>query len=264
MFISKKICFIELEKTGISTIKKFLKNHIQEGKITRPHDNVTNEILKKKLFFIGSIRNPLDWYISRWSYGCMMKNDDSMYRNLTKKRLSYSRINNIDKQYIKKIYYFKNQLFKNSNFWSDLYSDPYNSKNFRIWLKSILNSKKKDQLAEHYYFSSFYKKFGYMTFRYLVMFTNPDNRKQLFHNLNKYSDLLDFDKNFNFINYFIKVENLQSDLNELFAKLDLKVTNDIEIVNPSKRNRDINYYYDDECVEIVKRYEKFIFDKYQY
>ena len=87
MFISKKICFIELEKTGISAIKKFLKNHIQEGKITRPHDNVTNEILKKKLFFIGSIRNPLDWYISRWSYGCMIKNDDSMYRNLTKKRL---------------------------------------------------------------------------------------------------------------------------------------------------------------------------------
>ncbi len=143
MFVSKKICFIELEKTGISTIKKFLKDHIDDGKITRPHDNVTNELLEKKLYFIGSIRNPLDWYISRWSYGCMMKEDDSMYKNLIKKRISYSRINNIDQQYIKKIIYLKNQLFKNSKYWNNLYSDPYNAENFREWLKSILNSKKK-------------------------------------------------------------------------------------------------------------------------
>ena len=264
MFISKKICFIELEKTGISSIKKFLKSHIEEGKITRPHDNVTNEILEKKLFFIGSIRNPLDWYISRWSYGCMMKNDDSMYRNLIKKRLSYSRLNNIDKQYIKKINYFKNQIFKNSNYWSKLYSDPYSVKNFREWLKSILNSKKRDQLAEHYYFSSFYRNFGYMTFRYLVMFTKPDNRNQIFSNLEKYEDILDFDRNFNFINYFVKVENLKSDLDKLFKILDLKVVNNLEIVNPSKRNPNINYYYDDECKNLVKKYEKFIFEKYKY
>ena len=264
MFISKKICFIELEKTGISSINKFLKSHIKEGNITRPHDNVTNDLLEKKLFFIGSIRNPLDWYISRWSYGCMMKNDDSMYRNLIKKRLSHSRVKNINHQYIKKIKYFKNQLFKNSEYWSNLYSDPFSAKNFREWLKAMLSSKKKDQLAEHYYFSSFYRNFGYMTFRYLVMFTNPDNRNQIFTNLKEYDDLLKFDKNYNFVNYFIKVENLKSDLDKLFKILNLEVVNKLEIVNPSKRNPDVDYYYNDECINLVKKYERFIFEKYEY
>ena len=101
MFISKKICFVELEKTGISSINKFLKDHIKDGETTQPHDYVTEDLMKKKLFFIGSIRNPYDWYISRWSYGCKMKNEDSMYKNLVNKRLSYSRIKNIKGQYLK-------------------------------------------------------------------------------------------------------------------------------------------------------------------
>ena len=96
MFISKKICFLELEKTGISSINKFLKEHIKDGETTQPHNYVTEDLMKKKLFFIGSIRNPYDWYISKWSYGCMMKNEDSMYKNLVNKRLSYSRIENIN------------------------------------------------------------------------------------------------------------------------------------------------------------------------
>ena len=154
MFISKKICFLELEKTGISSIKKFLKNHIKDGEITRPHDYVTEDLLKKKLFFVGSMRNPYDWYISRWSYGCMMKNEDSMYKNLVNKRLSYSRIKNINGQYLKKFTYLKKQIFKNNKFWSELYSDPYNAKNFQKWLKAILGGNKKNELAEQYFFSS--------------------------------------------------------------------------------------------------------------
>ena len=264
MFISKKICFLELEKTGISSIKKFLKSHIKDGEITRPHDYVTEDLLKKKLFFVGSMRNPYDWYISRWSYGCMMKNEDSMYKNLVNKRLSYSRIENIKGKYLKKFTYLKKQIFKNSKFWSELYSDPYNAKNFQKWLKAILGSNKKNELAEQYYFSSFGKNLGYMTFRYLIMFTKPNNRNQIFNNLNSYNDIKNFDKEFNFINYFIKVENLYADLNKLFKTLNLNIENDLEKINTSNRNKEINYYYDDDCKEIVKQNEKFLFEKYNY
>ena len=67
MFISKKICYLELEKTAISSIREFLKKNISDGKITGVHNFVTNELINNNLFFVGSIRNPLDWYISRWS-----------------------------------------------------------------------------------------------------------------------------------------------------------------------------------------------------
>ena len=264
MFISSKICFLELEKTGISSINKYLKNHIQEGKITRPHDYVTDEILNKKLFFLGSIRNPLDWYISRWSYGCMMRSDDSLFRNFVKKRFNISRINNIDGQYFKKIKYLKNQLFKNNTNLESLYSDPYNKDNFKKWLKELLTNKKNSPLAEHYFFSSLYLNFGYMTFRYLIMFTKPNQRKKIYSEIKNYQNIIDFDKNYNFINKFVKVENLKYDLEVLMKELGIDKTKEIEIVNPSKRKKDLDYYYDDETLEIVKKQDKFIFDKFNY
>ena len=264
MFISSKICFLELEKTAISSIKKFLKNHIIDGKITRPHDYVTEEILKENIFFLGSIRNPFDWYISRWSYGCMMRADDSLFRNLVKKRLNISRIKNIDKQYLKKFNYLKNQFFKNTNYLENLYSDPYNQKNFQLWLKELLVKKKDNSLAEHYYFSSFNKSFGYMTFRYLIMFTNPKYRENIYSKLKSYKDIKDFDNNYNFINKFVKVENLNEDLNNVTKELGINKNMEIEIVNPSRRKKSFEYYYDKECLEIVRKQDKYIFDKFKY
>tara|TARA_A100001035_G_scaffold223624_1_gene184158 strand:+ start:279 stop:1073 length:795 start_codon:yes stop_codon:yes gene_type:complete len=264
MFISSKICFLELEKTGISSIKKFLKNHINEGVITRPHDYVTEEILNKKLFFLGSIRNPLDWYVSRWSYGCMMKTDDSLFRNLIKKRFNISRIQSIEGQYLKKIYYLKNQFLKNNRNLENLYSDPYNHKNFQLWLKEILLKKKNNALAEQYYFSSLNKNFGYMTFRYLIMFTKPQQRKKIYSDIKSYKEIEDFDKSYNFINKFMKVENLQNDLENLLKELGINKKNEIEIINPSKRNKDSDFYYDKESIEIVKNQDKYIFNKFNY
>jgi len=187
-----------------------------------------------------------------------------MYKNLVNKRLSYSRIKNIKGQYLKKITYLKKQIFKNREFWSELYSDPYNAKNFQKWLKAILDSDKKKEFAEQYYFSSFNNNLGYMTFRYLIMFTKPNSRNQIFNSLNSYNDIKDFDKNFNFINYFIKIENLYSDLNKLFKILNLNIESNLEKINSSNRNQEINYYYDDECKEIVKQCDKFLFYKYNY
>ena len=80
----------------------------------------------------------------------------------------------------------------------------------------------------------------------------------------KYLELPVFDKNYNFINKFVKVENLKHDLESLIKELGIDKINEIEIVNPSKREKNLDYYYDDETLEIVKKYDKFIFDKFNY
>lgn len=264
MFISNKVCFLELEKTGISSIKKYLKQHMSDGIITRPHDYVTEDILQKKILFIGSIRNPLDWYVSRWSYGCMMKNNDSLFKNFVNKRLNLNRINNIEGQLSNKIKYLKNQFFKKSKYIENLYSDPYNKDNFRLWLKELLTKGKKSSLAEHYFFTSLKKNFGYMTYRYLIMFTKPQYRKEIYYKLNGLNDIEEFDKKYVFIDNFLKIENLKDDLKKLVHKLDIDGKAVIEIVNPSKRIRELDYYYDDETINIVKNYDEFLFKKFNY
>ena len=64
MFISDQICFVELGKTGCSYIRKVLDQNIKLGKLTKIHDQISNDLLNSKKLKIGSIRNPLDWYIS--------------------------------------------------------------------------------------------------------------------------------------------------------------------------------------------------------
>ncbi len=103
-----------------------------------------------------------------------------------------------------------------------------------------------------------------MTFRYLIMFTKPQQRKKIYSNINSYKDIEDFDKSYNFINKFIKVENLQNDLENLLKELGINKKNEIEIINPSKRNKDSEFYYDKESIEIVKNQDKYIFNKFNY
>ena len=67
-----------------------------------------------------------------------------------------------------------------------------------------------------------------------------------------------------FINKFMKVENLQNDLENLLKELGINKKNEIEIINPSKRNKDSEFYYDKESIEIVKNQDKYIFNKFNY
>ena len=138
MFISNKLCFLEFGKTGCSYIREVLSENIQEGFLTPIHDTINEDLLKSNCLFIGSIRNPLDWYVSLWAYGCLKQKKDPLYSNLTSRRINPFRLSSINKNYLKKIKFIYDQFFKNINQNKSLYSDPYNGKKFREWIKIIL------------------------------------------------------------------------------------------------------------------------------
>ena len=185
-----------------------------------------------------------------------------LFRNLIKK-FNISRIQSIEGQYLKNIL-LKKSILKNNTYLENLYSDPYSHKNFQLWLKEILLKKKNNALAEQYYFSSINNNFGYMTFRYLIMFTKTSTKKKIYSDIKSYKEIEDFDKSYNFINKFMKVENLQNDLENLLKELGINKKNEIKIINPSKRNKDSDFYYDKESIEIVKNQDKYIFNKFNY
>ena len=59
MFISKKLCYLELHRTGSTHISKVLKKYIPEGEIIGSHNRATEEVYNSgNLKFIGSVRNP--------------------------------------------------------------------------------------------------------------------------------------------------------------------------------------------------------------
>ena len=138
MLITDKIIYIELHKTGSSHTREiFLEMYGGGCKIAGKHasyDSVPEDILgnfEEKLK-IGNIRNPWDWYVSLWAFGCQQKG--GIYNYLTSdykiKRLSKKGVKSFIKRTLKKEY-----PRLDHNIWNKLYSDSNDYKNFNTWLK---------------------------------------------------------------------------------------------------------------------------------
>jgi len=269
MFISDKLCFLELGKTGCSYIREILSQNIQQGVLTHIHDTINDNLLNSNRFFLGSIRNPFDWYVSLWAFGFFKKKKAPLYSNLTSRRINPFRLSSINKNYLKKTKFISNQFFKDIDNNKKLYSDPLNINNFREWIKIILKKKNKDQLGEHYAISNTNKFIGYMTFHYLLRFINPSKLYMLFNNeIGTYEDLKSFDKKSNFIKSIVRFENIDQDLLKIFNQLNIQVDEEKILqkkpVNKSIRLRDTMSYYDNETINIVRQNDSLIFEKYKY
>jgi hypothetical protein len=71
MFISNKVVFLELHKTGSSLLRKLFKSEgVLAGEIIGKNNQISNNLLTQDSIIVGSIRNPWDWYVSLWAYGC--------------------------------------------------------------------------------------------------------------------------------------------------------------------------------------------------
>ena len=69
MFISNKLVYLELHKTGCSHIRRILSIAL-DGELAGKHNKATKDLFTERRVFVGSVRNPWAWYVSLWGYGC--------------------------------------------------------------------------------------------------------------------------------------------------------------------------------------------------
>ena len=261
MLIGDKLVYIELHKTGSSHITKILsslpsfKNKIY-GK-HNPFHTIPKSVLTdfNSKIKIGSIRNPWDWYVSIWAFGCLHRG--ALYYALTKTP-KLSTVSGL----IASVSQFKNRVQ-----WKKVYANSFDPELFRQWLKYILIEKKND-IGEGYGTSDLSDFAGLLTYRYLKLFTY--NFHVNLRDIVDYENLEDFDKKNNFIDMVIKTENLNESLIENASKMGIPTQEIIDILkhfndrtNASERN-DYRQYYDGETKELVKEKERFIIEKYNY
>jgi hypothetical protein len=265
MIISESFVYLELHKTGCTHTRNILMqleslktkeigkhNALEELSVTEQ-----TEIAGKKI--LGNIRNPWDWYVSLWAFGCMGKG--GLYKNFPEipnknsingwkeivRRIREGEEINIDKDYV----------YANSD-------DP---DRFRIWIKSILN--RKVDFGEGYKQNAISKDAGLLTYRYLMLFIK--NGVKAASQLKTYDEFIQYEKENNLIDIVIKNESIEKDLldnssvlgidsieiNQLIQQASTKKTN-------SSKRKDYKYYYDDESRALVKQKEKFIIEKFGY
>tara|TARA_Y100000590_G_scaffold426042_1_gene534647 strand:+ start:2299 stop:3087 length:789 start_codon:yes stop_codon:yes gene_type:complete len=257
-----------MHRTGSTLLVELLNKYVPNGKIVGVHERPGQDIYKSNRFFLGSIRNPWEWYVSAWSFGCVKRG--GLYKRLALKRIHFKNLGFKTKPLLAP-YIFLQQFWRPLSLWRKLYNDPKSIKNFREWLKLLLGGTRIHDIGEGFDFSSINKFSGLMTYRYLVFYSS--NIKSLYNNsLTSFEDLEEFDKKNNILNYTIRNESLEKNFFDVLLKLNIKISEkEKDNINNLKRgkwgvwrDKKLEDFYDDECLELIEQKEKLIINKYKY
>lgn len=85
MLVSDHLVYLELPKTACSHIRDLLKLLVG-GDIVGKHNRLPGHLMQQNKMIVGSIRNPWDWYVSMWAYGCDRKG--LLYKRLTSRKFN--------------------------------------------------------------------------------------------------------------------------------------------------------------------------------
>lgn len=273
MFVSDKVLFLELHKTGGSHIGKMLQTYVggeQRGKHNRPSQDLLDR------YVIGSIRNPWDWYVSLWAYGCSKKG--SVYLQTTR-RLSfdyYYRQLNREMgvvwlslpQYLRQVW---GDWRKPVSSWQWCYEDANDPKRFQLWLSMLLNPKHKYEIGEGYGFSSLSEHFGLLTYRYFKLFSSMGAELYSSESVPE-SAIGDLWQQFAYIDGFVRNEHLEDDLLSALDDAGVAISDDArkniiagkkDKTNASVR-KSAEYYYDQKSLDLVAQRERFIIQQHAY
>ncbi|KYK27810.1 hypothetical protein AYK20_02190 [Thermoplasmatales archaeon SG8-52-1] len=280
MFVTDKLIYLQMQKTACTHIASLLSKHIGGQQIGK-HNYL--EDFNTKKFICGSIRNPWDWYVSLWAFGCKTAGSGFLHWKLVNtgfltfpNLLNFVKSNkygpyNFTSVQIKDILdYFFNEFKKPIFSWRESYKDYKSSEGFRKWLKLIFDPSRIRDLYEGYSLSSICEFAGLMTYRYCGFFHRDFFNFNNFKNINNIEELKKFDKNNNILDYIIRVEFLEEDFIKMLEKagynIDEKTKDQIRKSGKTNVSNHLktSHYYDKETIKLVAEKEKLIIEKYNY
>lgn len=287
MFVSDKLLYLELPKTACSQIRDLLMLFLG-GEILGKHNRLPENLIGGDRMIVGSVRNPWDWYISLWAFGCDRKG--VLYERLTSRKLKglglLGKYGSSMK--LSSVFPFLSEvIFKSCDDWRRLYSNSQDPSLFQEWLHRILDvkSNRKYSFGEGYALSPASSYVGIYTYSYLKLFLRKDH--ELFRKgVEDFFYLQNLDQEANIVDRFIRVENLEADLIQVLLEsgvnqdaisidkirsfkpkwhMDKEGDKGMERpTNASSRVRDVGYYYDESTKKLVAEREQLIISKHGY
>lgn len=273
MFVSDRLVFLELQKTGGSHIRRLLEKYV-EGRLVGKHNRVAKEYTDK--YVVGSIRNPWDWYVSLWAFGVggcgairarsTRGIDLGYYHRMLPRAMGKNRLT--PAEFIVSLYHDANKPVQR---WEKTYQDSSEPVQFRAWLKLLMDASRRYDVGEGYGFSPLSVHAGLFTYRYFRLFTTG---KGIYNDqrLLEQRGMEEFDRDFNILGGVIRTESLEEDfirvlgdagyvlpddhLQEIREKVDSKT-------NVSQRKSAKNYY-DDDTIALVGMRDQYLIRKYGY
>lgn len=274
MFVSDSIVFTELHKTGGTHIGKWL-SRLSDGQQIGKHNRIPQALRDR--FILGSVRNPWDWYVSLWAFGC--SGQGSVHRQVTRR---------LDLPYLRRqlapemgrhrigpriaLRQLWQDAIKPAGTWRMTYRDSSDAIAFRRWLAMILDPVRRFDVAEGFGFSPVSDWAGLMTYRYLKLFSHLDERLYTESALATPAGTRQLWEQHRLVDFVIRTEHLEDDLMRALALAGVPL-NDIQRRQLEEaRNRKTNaskrlpmaHYYDAAAVALIAEKEALIIDQYEY
>ncbi len=230
------------------------------------HGRLPESILNTDRLIAGSVRNPWDWYVSVWAYGC--DGEGVLYKRLTGSRKLPG--HGYRKSLLTGVSNCLHELCRSRRSWRETYTDSSSPVLFRRWLTALLDPARSRGLGENYGRSPLSRFAGFYTYRYCYLFhrTLPHLYDGTIQNR---ETLLEADEKLNIIQYMLQTEKLTEGILELFEGAGINPDREVreKIVklnrtNPSSRNKDFAFYYDRETSDLVGQRDALIVEKYGY
>lgn len=274
MFVSESLVFTELHKTAGSHLLKLLSTYVGGQQIGK-HNRIPEDLRNK--FVLGSIRNPWDWYVSLWGYGC--DRQGSVYLQTTRKSSLRYCLQQLPKEmgrqrpavgHVAK--QMKSDLNKDNQAWQAVYADSADVQAFRRWVRMMFDPAKAMDIGEGYGFSPFSQHAGLLSYRFFKLFTALDERvydKSLDTSFEKLKLIWNEQ---GFVNAFVRQENLEDDFISSVAQAGISLSDSDKAsildgknkkTNTSSRKA-VSHYYDEETANIILQREKFIIERFGY
>lgn len=289
MFVSDKLIFIELQKTGSTHVRHLLKE-LLVGSLDGKHNAPTPEILARGLPILGSVRNPWSWYVSLWTYGCQKKGllyqrliDPARWQGKGKQSDEVDADDEdgdgeVDGAAVKQQGGPKKgkgmrqplppqaSAERAAGFW---YADPGNVEAFREWMSVVLSPAARHIVEAGYRRNPLSKCCGLMSYRYFKLFVR--DAEQVGPEYKSLAMVKQLDEERCWVNHFIQSERLEDDFLKALAASGVVLTDEQVAKVRSARKRNVserplptNAYYDEKTIRLVEERERFIIEKFGY
>jgi len=257
--VCDKLVYLELQKTGCTTIGAVLSDLFGGEQLAPKHGNLPDGEAHK--FVVGSVRNPWDFYVSLWSFGC--QNRGELHELLTQRHWRAAI------RMLPRPEPLAREILRPVSPWRRHYDPPHTPAKFRAWLERIQDPPRAREFDRFYGSARVKRVAGYATYRYCRLYAG-DQRG--FRESRTAAELLERVSASYLPNAMIRTEHLADDLVDALRSAGYEVGPDLEEKIRARSEERANVsshlryteYYDDSSRELVGRRDDLIISKHGY
>ncbi|GAB4208233.1 MAG: hypothetical protein OHK0022_37470 [Roseiflexaceae bacterium] len=271
MFLAERLIYLDLHKTGGTQIQQLLAATIG-GQQSVQHQRLSPEL--HDAYVIGSVRNPWDWYVSLWAYGCARRG--WLYLRLVRRQPALWQPFHAGRSLRRAPRPLQlrspSALWERTENWRACYADSDDPTRFRTWLARVLDPAYRVDLGEGYARSTVWRTAGLMTYRYLRLYTRDLAALMSMHGPADLDALRAFADQQTLLRAVVRTEQLEADLIAALKGAGYQLSADQQALIRERASQRANRsahrpaaeYYDPATVRLVAERERLLIERYGY